>query len=119
MLLLESGKVPDVVIFYDGVNEILAAHQSGQPILHQNFSQIEAIFENHQPSFLRYLGSLNLLQLVRLVLSQLAPAGRHQTTEAGIDVVSLADKIGQAYINNYNIVSALAGIYHFDYYFFW
>lgn len=36
ILLLESGDVPDMVIFYDGVNDILAASQSWMPIVHQN-----------------------------------------------------------------------------------
>jgi hypothetical protein len=45
-LLLESGNVPDVIIFYDGVNEVLAASQTGQPILHQNFAEITSLFQD-------------------------------------------------------------------------
>src|SRR5690242_10100926 len=66
MLLLESGDVPDMVIFYDGVNEVLAASQSGMPIVHQNLSEISGLFENHQAPMISFFESSNTNQLLEM-----------------------------------------------------
>jgi hypothetical protein len=39
MLELQSGNVPDLVIFYEGANDVYAAYQSGRAT-HQNNNQI-------------------------------------------------------------------------------
>src|SRR5262245_53510985 len=48
IMQLQSGNVPDLVIFYDGVNDVYAAYQSGRPT-HQNFNQIAAKIESQNP----------------------------------------------------------------------
>jgi hypothetical protein len=42
LLQLESGNVPHLVIFYDGINNIYAAYQSGQAGVHENLDPIAA-----------------------------------------------------------------------------
>lgn len=59
ILLLESGDVPDMVIFYDGVNDILAASQSWMPIVHQNLSEISNLFEDHPAPIIRSFQNSN------------------------------------------------------------
>src|SRR5215510_1414185 len=60
MLQLQSGNIPDVTLFLDGVNDVYTAYQSGRPGVHENFEQIAAKFENGGVSKKRLL--LGLLE---------------------------------------------------------
>ena len=65
ILELQSGNIPDLVIFYDGVNDVYAAYQSGRPT-HQNFDKIAAKFEKGKsppPSFVAWIESTNSFHL--------------------------------------------------------
>jgi len=118
-LLLESGQVPDAVIFYDGVNDVLAASQSGKPIVHQNLSEISGLFENHQAPIMTFLESSNSNQLLEMALSQIPISVGKETSKLQYDPDLLSGQVAEAYLNNYKIVSSLADAYHFDFYFFW
>jgi lysophospholipase L1-like esterase len=39
---LKSGNYPDLVLFYDGSNDVYAAYQSGRAGVHQNLDEITA-----------------------------------------------------------------------------
>ncbi|HEX9331813.1 MAG TPA: SGNH/GDSL hydrolase family protein [Anaerolineales bacterium] len=119
MLLLESGQIPDVVIFYDGVNDVLAASQSGTPIVHQNLSEISDLFEDHQAPIMSFIQSSNSYQLLQMMLSQIPISAERQAPKLQYDPELLSDQVAEAYLNNYGIVSSLADTYHFDFYFFW
>jgi hypothetical protein len=71
ILLLEAGSIPDVVIFYDGVNEVLAANQSGRAMLHQNYSDISARFEDAQHPLLKWFRQLNSITLMQLTIPRI------------------------------------------------
>ena len=121
MLLLEAGDIPDMVIFYDGVNEVLAASQVGQPIIHQNFRETATIFEDSQPSLIKGLQTLNSFTLFQMVISQLHLFQRENASQPTTPVATgqLAEAVVQAYLSNYKSVAALAESYGFDYYFLW
>jgi lysophospholipase L1-like esterase len=119
-LLLQAGEEPDLVIFYDGVNEVLAASQTGEPILHQNYSQIASLFNNPQPPLAKWLQSLRTFRLPYLVVQQLSsPAFASDEATLTIDSEQLGQTVADAYLNNYKTVEGLAAVYDFDYYFFW
>lgn len=118
MMLLERDDVPDVVIFIDGVNEVLAASQNGKPVVHQNFKQVAALFEEPGHPLASWLKSLNTAVLMKAVLEQLGPASDPRSSDTEIPSDRLATSIVQSYMNNYRIVGALAGAYGFKYYFF-
>lgn len=119
MLLLESGDVPSAVIFYDGVNDVLAASQTGKPILHQNLSEISGLFEDHQAPIIRFFQSTNTNQLLEMALSQLPVSVGKDAPKLEYDPNVLSGQVAEAYLNNYKIVDSLASTYHFDFYFFW
>ncbi len=119
VLLLESGDVPDMVIFYDGVNDVLSASQSGMPIVHQNLSEISDLFEDPQAPIVRFLQTSNSYQLLQTVLSQIPISVGNDAPEFHYDPDHLSDQVADAYLNNYEIVSSLAETYDFDFYFFW
>lgn len=119
ILLLESGDVPDMVIFYDGVNDILAASQSGMPIVHQNLSEISTLFEDDQAPIIRFFQASNSYKLLQVILSQIPISVDSEAPKFQYYPELLSDQVTEAYLHNYEIVSLLADSYHFDFYFFW
>jgi hypothetical protein len=125
IMLLQSGNVPDLVIFYDGVNDVYAAYQSGRPT-HQNFNQIAAKLEgqNPPPSIVDGIKSANSFRLLeRLVakLGQEPPNSQELITykTMGVDTATLSDSVVETYLSNYKVVNALAQEYGFRFFFFW
>jgi lysophospholipase L1-like esterase len=124
MLQLQSGNIPDMTLFFDGVNDIYAAYQSGRPGLHQNFDQVAAKFERRGVSIkeLLELSSLHSLavSLVTILRQEVSSTPKFLTYETiGIDAESLSNSIIQIYLSNYKIVDGLARKYGFKSFFFW
>jgi hypothetical protein len=126
MLELQSGDVPDLVIFYDGVNDTYAAYQSGRPT-HQNFDQIVAKFQRGKsppPSFVAWIKSSNSFHLLKRLVATLRQKPQNSTDlltykTMGIDTATLSDSVVETYISNYEIVDALAREYGYEFRFFW
>jgi len=123
---LQAGNVPNLVIFYDGVNDTYAAYQSGRPT-HQNFNHIAGKFQNGggpPPSFIAWIESSNSFHLLERLVAELRQKPRNSMDlltykTMGIDTGTLSDSVVEKYISNYNIVHALAREYGFKPLFFW
>jgi hypothetical protein len=122
---LQSGNVPDLVIFYDGVNDVYAAYQSGRPT-HQNFNQIAAKIEsqNPPPSIVDGIKSTNSFRLLERLVAQLGQKPPHSQAlvtykTMGVDTATLSDSVVETYLNNYKVVDALAQEHGFRFFFFW
>jgi len=128
---LQSGNVPDIVLFYDGVNDVYAAYQSGQAGVHQNFDQIASTVEGR-----RFYGENRLLSFIVLLrgsysfsLFEESIARLREKLQHGkklvtyetlkVDRAILSGSVARAYLSNYKIVSALAQKYGFKFGFFW
>ncbi len=118
-LQLGAGQVPDVVIFYDGVNEVLAASQTGQPILHQSFTEIATLFQYPQHPLVTWLQGLSSFQLLQKVMLRIGVYKRASHPYVTVEAAQLSDAVAKAYLGNHKIVSSLAKTYQFDCYFFW
>ena len=130
LMQLQSGNVPDLVVFYDGPNDIYAAYQSGRAGVHQNLDQVAARFERRQDPLtvvdrLRGSYSYSLIENLISRLTIVKPGQNEETPSElvtyesmGIDVATLSDLIVQDYFGNYRIVSALAQKYGFKHFFF-
>lgn len=116
-LELQASNFPDVVIFYDGVNEVLSAHQSGAPVVHQNLSEIAGLFspERSRGSLLKQLNTFQLVEQVRAGLSPSDPAEQR----GRINIDRLSEDIAAAYLEVHRIVASLARLHDFEYAFFW
>ena len=113
---LRVGEKPDLVIFYDGVNDVLAAHETGRPGLHQNFRLIAGRVEGEQSPLLVWLQQLNTVQLAyRLTRG----SGSHQVGRSPADTSVLAEEIVDSYLGLVDVVEGLAQAYGFDVLFFW
>jgi len=131
LMQLQSGNVPNLVLFFDGASDIYAAYQSGRAGTPQNLAQLAARFEtSSSPTFLERLRSSYSYSLIEnLVVKPIIAKPRQQNEppapELGayeithtIDVPTLSDSIVQDYFGNYKIVTALAQRYGFNYFFF-
>jgi len=126
ILELRSGNVPNLVIFYDGVNDTYAAYQSGRPT-HQNFDQIAAKLqkgESPPPSFIAWIESSNSFHLLKRLVAELRQKPSNSKAlltykTMGIDTGPLSDAVVEKYINNYKIMHVLAREYSFQALFFW
>ncbi|MGH7719731.1 MAG: SGNH/GDSL hydrolase family protein, partial [Gemmatimonadaceae bacterium] len=75
--LLEAGTVPDVVIFYDGINDVATAHTYQRAGLHFQLPRIVSKLEGTAGSGERWFTHTSLYQLVRhsVLASRAGPAG--------------------------------------------
>jgi hypothetical protein len=110
---LDSGNVPDLVIFYDGINEVFSAYQSGLAGAHIGLTDMAQKVEGRHTlvELLKNSATFQLLQQ----LSQTTITYQTKNIAAG----TLAEAVGQTYFSNYEVVGALAQRYGFDYAFFW
>ncbi len=118
-LRLQAGDRPDLVIFYDGVNEVLAAHQSGEPVLHQNHAQVAARFESPERPLLTWLQGLHIFRAFSRLADAagIRPPPGEQRPPA--DVRALADAVVDTYLGTCSVVAALAGTHGFEARCFW
>lgn len=119
IVLLESGNVPDMVIFYDGVNEVLAASQSGKPVVHQNLLEISTLFQDPRSPLQTMVQNSSTIQLLQMILSQIGFSMDRENSLPEYEPDQLAGQIAEAYLHNYEIVNSLANTYNFNFYFFW
>jgi hypothetical protein len=123
---LQAGDVPNLTLFYDGPNDVYAAFQSGRTTVHENIEQIARMFEHRgQAESSPLAESLDRSALFRVSrhlmnsLAQAPPPSLRTYETMGIDRTVLAEGVVRTYLNNYNVVDALAHEYGFKYAFFW
>ena len=121
---LQIGNVPDIVIFYDGINDVFAAYESGNPGEHPLLSELGALFEEQEHPLIAWVKSSRVYALTERLVARMAfnPAADSSLPENG-PVDAEAEELGSAtaevYLNNYRAVDGLANEYGFDFYFFW
>ncbi len=118
LLELRAGRRPDVVVFYDGINDTFSAFAQQRPGLPQNEQNRTADFNLSQASLAR-LGRLLLrdvadrsatVQLTKRVLRRSA-GGDSLWRPSNPD--SLATLVVTTYLSNLEVLRALSEHYHF------
>jgi len=117
---LQKGNIPDLVVFYDGVNDTYSAYQQGVAGLAHN--------ESHRVQEFNLLKRLPELKgmVVKDVVSNLATV-RLTKDLLGIGKIEskpeydarVAEEAVNLYLNNLALVKALAVSYKFKYRFYW
>jgi hypothetical protein len=132
---LQAGERPDLVIFYDGVNDMFSAHQQQVAGIPQNeFNRIEE-FNLSQPEklrpraimtlrdFARGLASTRFAKWLLLETGLLKRPAIVVRPMPGSDNVSeqsrLAGSVIETYRSNIEIVAALGEHYGFQHFFYW
>ena len=126
--LLKSGQRLDIALFYDGINEMACAEQTGHADGLFNEARRRAEFNLLHPDRRRDLiaaaliGSAprSLRRLRRLTgLPLRGPLPTEQADLSHVDPVNLAREVIAAYLANVRLVRLLAGDYGFRPIFFW
>ena len=126
--LLKSAEPIDIALFYDGINEMACAEQTGRAdglfnearrraefnLLHQNRRRdlITAALISSAPRTMRRLRRLTGLPLR-------GPLPVEQTDLTQVDLTGLAREVIAAYLANVRLARLLAGEYAFQPIFFW
>ena len=132
MLRLRSGDIPDLVVFYDGANEVLSAFTGGVAGEPFAMDKLRAALESTEPGAGAPSGSLfgSLLRatstflLFRSLLLPPPPApalvpDQDRLAARDRDLEALAGSIAATYRGNLAIVRALGESYGFRCHFFW
>ncbi|MGH7516530.1 MAG: SGNH/GDSL hydrolase family protein [Gemmatimonadales bacterium] len=125
---LRAGRIPDLVVFLSGVNDVIPAFQHGEAGMHFDIQDIAGTLEGLRNRRARQ--SLSLSWLKRLNLYRLGSwirgAGRREPEPGrfryeGTPHMSdtLAQSIVRVWLANYRAVEALGREYGFGYGFFW
>jgi lysophospholipase L1-like esterase len=126
--LLKAGERIDVALFYDGINEMACAEQTGRPDALFNEARRRAEFNLLHPERRRDLATAALFAFVPRTLRRLrrltglALAGPLPAPEADlaeVDIAGLARAVVTAYAANLRLVRLLAAQYGFRALFFW
>ncbi len=122
MLELRKGNVPDVVVFFDGVNDTFSAFQNGVAGIPQNESNRVAEF-NSPTRFNWRQAIIERLALYRLGARLLRSRGGSPSTgfarADGRSADALARPVVEVYLANVSIVDAMAQRFGFREIFFW
>jgi len=133
-LLLREGKHPDLVIVYDGVNDVYGAYQSGVPGTNQNVADMEAILHDRRSSFEHFRHGVSgllrehsmIYRTVRggadLARAAIDPHTRFQETGSSMsraDLEMLSEGIVAEYWRNQDLLDRLAISYGFRVLRFW
>lgn len=115
--VLQSGRRPDVVVFYDGANDATAAALwPSVPGTHHNLSSIRSKLEGTGPSWSERARSLGLFRVARYALRQLGKDADSTPLAAPANVRdedSLARQALDVWLENRQIVVALGRTYGF------
>jgi lysophospholipase L1-like esterase len=135
LLQLQQGKRPDLVIFYDGVNDMYSAYQQHVAGLPQNeFNRMREFNLSRRSKFKERTGmvlrdvamTLSTVRLIKDLLQRLGvwrmaapPAKRLTVEELGLASETLLQDVIATYRGNMELVKALGEQYHFKYLFYW
>jgi lysophospholipase L1-like esterase len=131
LLLLQKGAFPDIVVFYDGVNDTFSAMQQGVPGLPQNEFNRALEFNLSQSDKSRqrifmdlrdFAQGLSTTRLITWMLAQLGPSEEQDSASPALDRQSLRRLSGgvlDVYTGNMSLVKALGAHYGFQSVFYW
>ncbi|HKS05478.1 MAG TPA: SGNH/GDSL hydrolase family protein [Gemmatimonadaceae bacterium] len=128
MLRLRNGERPDVVVFYDGINDVSSVIQRGIGGEPQNETRRSADFERGRAAIedaatgwrndLRALARLSAGVLARSELAKRISAGRDSTAPL-VPADSATARLVSAYVGNVQVVEGLAKAFGFDVIYVW
>ncbi len=126
--LLKSAEPIDIALFYDGINEMACAEQTGQADGLFNEARRRAEFNLLHPDRRRDLVAAALISSAPRTLRRLrrltglplrGPLPIEQADLSQVDLVALAREVIAAYLANLRLVRLLAREYEFQPIFFW
>ncbi|MCP5101717.1 MAG: SGNH/GDSL hydrolase family protein [Chloroflexi bacterium] len=133
ILQLKQGNIPDIVIFYDGVNDTFSAFQNGLAGIPENeinrhvefnISQLEQHSELTNLYFINSLRQTGLFRVANKLakILQLSTSNENllsYTNAQSKKIQNIEEGIEDAYLANLEIVASLSETYNFTPIFYW
>lgn len=135
MLQLQKGNIPDLVIFYDGVNDTFSAYQqhlAGLPqnefnrVREFNLSSVGAFKQRRDMVIQDVVTKLATLRFAKSLLQRMGVRRKAELAANPValgqpeaDSQALAQALINTYTNNMELISALSKHYRFEYLFYW
>lgn len=121
--LKHSDQPPDLVVFYDGTDEIFLPHADAPKDIDQSYYRFRELLETSQEEDkpgLRFLSKSNTVRALNLLSEEI----HRRFSKAGPDLPAVEIKtVAQASVDNYQknlrVVDALARAYGFQSFYFW
>jgi lysophospholipase L1-like esterase len=126
--LLKCGERLDIVLFYDGINEMACAEQTGRPDGLFNEARRRAEFNLLHPDRRRDLIAAALISSAPRTMRRLrrltglrlrGPLPAEQADLSQVDLAALAREVLAAYLSNVRLARLLARGHRFEPIFFW
>lgn len=121
-LELKRGNIPDVVIFYDGANDIFSSLQSGIAGIPQNENNRKKEFnaiQEKKKSFLVFVQSFSTLATVNFIKQKFGANELSFDNNDEVNLRALAKETVHLYNENIRLVNALAKEFGFQALFYW
>jgi hypothetical protein len=121
---LQLANIPQTVIFYDGVNDVVGAWRTGRAGVHPAVPEMVARFEGARAPTLAWIKTSRLFWLLQR-LRRSAGGGAASARIAGLQATpgptsaDMASAVVDVYLSNYRAVTSLGSQYGFESYFFW
>lgn len=107
---LRQGHRPDLVLFYDGVNDVMGAYHDGRPGAHQNLALYRRRWEQHESPLRASLARLELSRWLGRVSGRWHPEP---------DPVLSAEQIRRHHLGVVDTIATLGRGFDFRYHAFW
>jgi lysophospholipase L1-like esterase len=125
LLQLQRGQRSDLVIFYDGANDLYSAYQQRVAGLPQNeFNRVNEFNLSQPQQFQQRLtmvlrDAVGKLSTVRVIRGFLPAPDASPENASPVPTQTLARDVVATYASNVEIIKAIAGQYRFKYLFYW
>ncbi|MDP2926031.1 MAG: SGNH/GDSL hydrolase family protein [Nanoarchaeota archaeon] len=113
---LRRGNYPDIVIFYDGANDVFTSYQNNEAGFPQNIEHRKKDFNARKRLNIKgYIMDSNLMKIIRRLSGRFFPnKNKEIALKPGLD-----DDTVKVYLNNARIISALEKEYNFKAFLYW
>jgi lysophospholipase L1-like esterase len=121
LLQLRERNIPDLVVFYDGVNDVFSAYQQGKAGIPQNENNREKEFNalrSKKRSVMVFVESLKTLATVKFIAELVKPEMK-PLPYSGSDIEKLASETIDIYLNNIKTLNLWAEKYGFKVVYYW
>ncbi len=116
IIALQEGNIPDVVVFYDGYNDIFAGYATGRVGVPENFLHWDEFRQEDRAGKKQLIRLARKTQIGKLLEHVIAPPSTELRT---VDVPYLSEALVATYLRVMRATQALARDYGFAYQFFW
>lgn len=122
MLQLQNQNIPDLVIFYDGANDVFSSLQQGKAGIPQNENNRQKEFnvlKSKKKALMAFFQSLSSLSTVRFVNQKFGSKKTHLDLPPEDSLKGLAWHTVDTYFENLHLITALGKAYGFRSLFYW